>query len=123
MNPTPPNRQPKPSPQPRKVVTGGSHHSDRGRQYASADYRAALAAAGLVASMSRAGNPYDTAAMESFFSTLKIECLHRQELTTGAALQAVTFDYLEVFYNRERIHSRVDSRLNVTGSWRPSGLR
>ncbi len=43
--------------------------------------------------------------MESFYSTLKIECLHRQELTTGAALQAVTFDYLEVFYNRERIHS------------------
>ena len=89
----------------RRPAAGLLHHSDRGSQYASAAYRAALAAAGLVASMSRSGNPSDNAAMESFYSTLKIECLHRQELTTGAALQAVTFDYLEVFYNRERSHS------------------
>ena len=89
----------------RRPKAGLLHHSDRGSQYASADYRATLAAAGLVASMSRSGNPYDNAAMESFYSTLKIECLHRQERTTGAAIQAVTFDYLEVFYNRERSHS------------------
>ena len=89
----------------RRPAAGLLHHSDRGSQYASAAYRAALAAAGLVASMSRSGNPYDNAAMESFYSTLKIECLHRQELTTAAAIQAVTFAYLEVFYNRERSHS------------------
>ena len=81
------------------------HHSDRGCQYASADYRVLLTAHGLVASMSRTGNPYDNAAMESFYSTLKIECLHRHKLATRAQAQAVTFDYLETFYNRERIHS------------------
>jgi putative transposase len=89
----------------RQPEAGLLHHSDRGCQYASADYRALLAAHGLVPSMSRSGNPYDNAAMESFYSTLKIECLHRQKLATQAQAQAVTFDYLETFYNRERIHS------------------
>ena len=51
--------------------------------------------------MSRSGNPYDNAAMESSYSTLKIECLHRQDFAT----QAVAFDYIETFYNRERFHS------------------
>ena len=55
--------------------------------------------------MSRTGNPYDNAAMESFYSTLKTECLHRQELGTRAEGRAVTFDYLETFYNRQRLHS------------------
>lgn len=89
----------------RRPQAGLLHHSDRGGQYASADYRALLATHGLVASMSRTGNPYDNAAMESFYSTLKIECLHRQELATRAEARAVTFDYLETFYNRGRIHS------------------
>ena len=89
----------------RRPQAGLLHHSDRGSQYASADYRALLAAHGLVASMSRTGNPYDNAAMESFYSTLKIECLHRQELTTRAEARAVTFDFIEAFYNRGRIHS------------------
>ena len=81
------------------------HHSDRGSQYASADYRALLSAHGLVASMSRPGNPYDNAAMESFYSTLKIECLHRQEFARRDQAQAAAFDYIETFYNRGRLHS------------------
>ncbi len=89
----------------RRPQAGLLHHSDRGCQYASADYRTLLAAHGLVASMSRTGNPYDNAAMESFYSTLKIECLHRHKLATHAQARAVTFDYLETFYNRERRHS------------------
>ena len=89
----------------RRPEAGLLHHSDRGSQYASADYRALLTGHGLEASMSRSGNPYDNAAMESFYSTLKIECLHRQKLATRAQAQAVTFDYIETFYNRERLHS------------------
>lgn len=89
----------------RRPGPGLLHHSDRGCQYASAAYRAELAAHGLVASMSRTGNPYDNAAMESFYSTLKTECLHRQEPVHPSDTQALVFDYLEVFYNRERLHS------------------
>ena len=59
----------------------------------------------LEASMSRTGNPYDNAAMESFFSTLKTECLHRRAPTTRRETQAQVFDYLETFYNRKRFHS------------------
>ena len=58
-----------------------------------------------MASLSRTGNPDDNAAMESFYATLKIECLHRQELATRAEARVVTFDYLETFYNRGRSHS------------------
>ena len=89
----------------RHPARGVLHHSDRGCQYASADYRAYLSQHGLVPSMSRSGNPYDNAAMESFYSTLKIECLHRQDFATRAEAQAVAFDYIETFYNRERFHS------------------
>ena len=81
------------------------HHSDRGCQYASADYRAVLDHHSMQPSMSRTGNPYDNAAMESFFSTLKMECLHRHNIHTRAEAKAIVFDYIEVFYNRVRIHS------------------
>ena len=81
------------------------HHSDRGSQYASAAYRAARAAHGLVASMSRSGNPYDNAARESCYATLKGDCLHREVWATRTAAQAATFDYGETLYNRERRHS------------------
>jgi Transposase and inactivated derivatives len=83
-------------------------HSDRGVQYASADYRTALAQAGLVASMSRKGNCYDNAAMESFWSTLKLELVYRRNFQTRAQAQNEIFDYIEVFYNRQRSHSAVD---------------
>ena len=89
----------------RRPARGLLHHSDRGCQYASDAYRAELAAHGLVASMSRKANPYDNAAMESFYATLKIECLHQQPPASPADTQAQVFDYLEAFYNRERLHS------------------
>jgi transposase InsO family protein len=89
----------------RRPAPGLIHHSDRGVQYASVAYRAALTAHGLVASMSRTGNPYDNAAMESFYATLKIECLHRADFATRAQAQAAAFDYIETFYNRRRRHS------------------
>lgn len=89
----------------RQPPRGLLHHSDRGCQYASAEYRALLATHGLTASMSRTANPYDNAQVESFFSTLKTECLHRQPLATHAQARSVTFDYIEVFYNRQRFHS------------------
>ena len=80
-------------------------HSDRGVQYASADYRRALAQSGLVASMSRRGNCYDNAAMESFWSTLKLELVYRRNFANRAQARQEIFDYIETFYNRQRIHS------------------
>lgn len=90
---------------PRRPKPGLLHHSDHGCQSASADYRAPLAAHGLVARMSRSGNPYDPAAMESFYATLKRDGLPRHDLATRAEGRAVPFAYLETFYNRERSHS------------------
>jgi transposase InsO family protein len=89
----------------RRPARGLLHHSDRGCQYASAEYRGLLATHGLEASMSRTGNPYDNAAVESFFSTLKTECLHRHAPASRRATKALTFDYIETFYNRTRLHS------------------
>jgi putative transposase len=83
-------------------------HSDRGVQYASSDYRAALTQAGLVASMSRKGNCYDNAAMESFWSTLKLELVYRRDFQTRAQARSEIFDYIEVFYNRQRSHSSLN---------------
>lgn len=80
-------------------------HSDRGVQYASADYRQALSHAGLVASMSRKGNCYDNATMESFWATLKLELVYRRTFLTRAQAQSEIFDYIETFYNRQRTHS------------------
>ena len=89
----------------RQPPSGLVHHSDRGRQYASEAYRQRLAAAGVQPSMSRRGNCYDNAVMESFWSSLKRELVHRCEFATRAEAQAAIFDWLEVFYNRERLHS------------------
>ena len=83
-------------------------HSDRGVQYASADYRQALGQAGLVASMSRKGNCYDNAVMESFWSTLKLEMIYRREFADHRQAQTAIFDYIESFYNRQRSHSALD---------------
>ncbi len=83
-------------------------HSDRGVQYASAHYRSALTQAGLLASMSRKGNCYDNAAMESFWSTLKLELVYRRDFQTRAQAQTQIFDYIEVFYNRQRSHSALN---------------
>ena len=88
-------------------------HSDRGVQYASGDYRQALSQAGLIASMSRSGNCYDNAAMESFWSTLKLELVYRQDFQTRAQARTRIFDYIESFYNRQRTHSALGYRSPV----------
>jgi transposase InsO family protein len=83
-------------------------HSDRGVQYASGDYRQALGDAGLIASMSRRGNCYDNATMESFWATLKLELVYRRAFDTRAQARTQIFDYIETFYNRQRAHSALD---------------
>jgi len=88
-------------------------HSDRGVQYASGDYRHALSQAGLMASMSRSGNCYDNAAMESFWSTLKLELVYRRCFETRAQARTQIFDYIETFYNRQRTHSALGYRSPV----------
>jgi transposase InsO family protein len=80
-------------------------HSDRGSQFASGAYRQLLADHGLVASMSRPGNCYDNAFIESFWSTLKYELVYHQRFVTYAAARTAIFDYIETFYNRPRLHS------------------
>jgi len=89
----------------RRPPAGLVHHSDRGVQYASTAYRQRLAQAGVIPSMSRRGNCYDNAAMESFWSSLKRELVHRCEFASHAEARAAIFEWVEVFYNRERLHS------------------
>ena len=83
-------------------------HSDRGIQYAAADYRHALTRAGLIASMSRKGNCYDNATMESFWSTLKWELVYRRKFSTHQEARTAIFDYIEFFYNPKRLHSALN---------------
>jgi putative transposase len=89
----------------RSTGHGLIHHSDRGCQYASQDYRAALAGADIQASMSRRGNCYDNAVIESFWHSLKVELVHHHRFATRAQAQTEIFEYIEVFYNRQRLHS------------------
>lgn len=81
------------------------HHSDRGVQYASRDFRQLLERFEVEPSMSRKGNCYDNAAMESFWATLKTECFHDQIPLNLEHAQAMIFDYIETFYNPKRLHS------------------
>lgn len=89
----------------RRPCAGLLHHSDRGSQYTSHGYRSLLECYGIVLSMSGKGEPYDNALMESFFSTLKAECVERHNFQTPEQARACIFEYLEVFYNRQRLHS------------------
>jgi transposase InsO family protein len=89
----------------RNPAPGLLHHSDRGVQYACKEYRELLDHLGAVASMSRAGECRDNAPAESFWSTLKNELVHHEEFATRAEARAAIFDYIEVFYNRTRLHS------------------
>jgi transposase InsO family protein len=90
----------------RRVPSAGLvHHSDRGCQYASHDYRAALDGIGVVCSMSRKGNCWDNAVAESFFATLKTELVYLRSFATRADAREAIFDFIETFYNRERRHS------------------
>jgi len=83
------------------------HHSDRGVQYASADYRKVMQSAGFRASMSRKADCYDNAPMESFFHTLKTELVHHRHYATRAEAKRDIFAYIEGFYNRTRRHSAI----------------
>jgi putative transposase len=80
-------------------------HSDRGTQFASAAYRQVLAHHGFIASMSRKGNCYDNAFIESFWSSLKYETVYHRKCATHAEARTALFDYIESFYNRTRLHS------------------
>ena len=83
------------------------HHSDQGSQYTSEDFQRLLESHGIACSMSRRGNCWDNAVMESFFSTLKIERLGRRQYRTRNQLRADVFDYIERFYNPKRRHSTI----------------
>ena len=86
------------------------HHSDRGVQYAAEPYRQVLERHGITQSMSRRGNCLDNAPMESFFASLKKEHVHHARFRTREEARAAVFDYIEVFYNRQRLHSALGYR-------------
>jgi transposase InsO family protein len=92
----------------RRPAPGLLHHSDRGTHYTGAEYQTRLAAAGLAVSMSRRGDCWDNAVMESFFATLKTELVHEARWTTRAEATAALAAYIEGWYNRRRRHSTLD---------------
>jgi transposase InsO family protein len=92
----------------KRPPAGLIHHSDRGRQYASYAYQELLRGYGFVQSMSRSGNCYDNAYMESFFGTLKTELVHGERYQNRLQARLSIFEYVEVFYNRIRPHSALD---------------
>jgi transposase InsO family protein len=92
----------------RKVSSKLLLHSDRGSQYASISYQHLLKNQGITCSMSRKGNCWDNAPMESFFRTLKVECVYRYTFETREQAKRSIFDYIEVFYNRQRGHSALN---------------
>lgn len=94
----------------RRPVPGALHHSDQGEEYKARRYRAACAAADLVLSMSRAGTCWDNAVVESFFATLKTEALPSSPggFATRSLAETALFEYIEVFYNRQRRHSSLN---------------
>ena len=94
----------------RRPPTGLIQHTDQGTAYTSRLYRARLSSAGLRASNSGAGACYDNAAAESFFSTLKNEMTHHVRFRSTQQARTAVFDYIEVFYNRKRIHQHLDYR-------------
>jgi putative transposase len=97
----------------RRPQAGLVHHSDRGSQYTSWGYRAILESQGIALSMSGKGEPYDNALMESFFATLKAECVERHDFQTIEQARACVFEYVTVFYNRQRLHSALGYRSPV----------
>ena len=89
----------------RKPGRGLLHHSDRGSQYTSKAYRKLLDAHGMICSMSRAGDCWDNAVAESFFGTLKAELVYHENYATRDQARRDIFEWIEVFYNRQRLHS------------------
>jgi putative transposase len=94
----------------RRPAPGLMHHSDRGSQYASLAFQARLAEYGMVCSMSRKGNCWDNAPAESFFNSLKNERVHGARYVTREEAISDLFEYIEVFYNRRRRHSTLNSK-------------
>jgi putative transposase len=92
----------------RKIYAGLLLHSDRGSQYASKAYQRLLIQNGIICSMSRKGNCWDNSVMESFFRSLKVECIYRKKFTGQEQARLAVFDYIEVFYNRQRTHSKLN---------------
>ena len=92
----------------RRVKPGLIHHTDQGRQYSSAACLAVLKQHGMISSMSRRGNCYDNAVAESFFSSLKNELIHHSTFRTRDEARTAIFEYVEVFYNRQRRHQSLD---------------
>jgi len=92
----------------RKISAGLLLHSDRGSQYASKAYQQLLIQSGIICSMSRKGNCWDNSVMESFFRSLKVECIYQQKFTEREQAKLAVFDYIEVFYNRQRKHSKLN---------------
>ena len=107
----------------RRPPQGLLHHSDRGSQYASADYRRALRVHGIVCSMSRRGNCWDNAVAESFFATVKVELAHEAAWATRGHARGEVFEYIEQFYNGQRRHSALGylSPLTFERRWAPRG--
>ena len=91
----------------RKRPEGVVAHSDRGGQYCSAAYQALLAKHKLVCSMSKKGDCYDNAAMESWNHSFKVEAIHGERFATRDEAKQHTFEYIEVYYNRKRLHSKL----------------
>lgn len=83
-------------------------HSDRGSQYSAWSYRALLNEHGILQSMSKKGDCWDNAPMESFFKTLKVEEVYQQKYATREEARASIFEYIEIFYNRQRLHSALN---------------
>ena len=83
-------------------------HSDRGSQYASEHYQRLLGSEGITCSMSRRGNCWDNAPIESFFASLKKELVHHEDYATRAEATGSIFEYIEAFYNRVRRHSSLE---------------
>ncbi len=92
----------------RKPKRGLLWHTDRGSQYASDSHRVILKEHGIIQSMSRKGNCWDNAVSESFFHTLKVELIHQIKFKTREEAKQAIFEYIEVFYNRLRLHSAND---------------
>jgi len=103
----------------RKPGKGTIFHSDRGSQYCAHDFRASLAAYGMIQSQSRKGNCWDNSPTESFFHTLKTEMVHHEVFETRSEAISKIFEWIEVFYNRQRIHSTLNyqSPVDYEAAW------
>lgn len=98
----------------RRPSPGLIHHSDQGRTYAGNAYQQRLAAAGMHPSMSRAGDCWDNAVAESFFATLEFELIEQQVFASRSTARTAIFEFIEVFYNRQRAHQTLDYKTPLT---------